>query len=891
MRRPRASSRRCRDAAIALSRRQRWSRHAIRLRKRLPGTLSRRRLPSATPSSGAKLNGSALHAALADARSGRGRLALISGEPGIGKSRLCAELATDAESNGIAVLIGHCSEQEAVPYLPFVEILESFVDRIGDPDDLRRAVGEEGPELGRVLPRLKRVLPDLRPPMELESRQARWHLFNCFSNFFARIGRQQPTLMILEDLHWADDSTLELLAHFSRRLSDLPLMLVGTYRHEVGARSNLSLTLEDLVRGRIATQIKLKGFPPEEVALMLRGLSGKPPPPNVVAKIHCETEGNPFFVEELFRYLVQEDRLFDLAGQFRTHLEIGELDVPDNVRLVVGRRLSRLSDAARQTLATAAVIGRFFVFPLLEAATHAAPESLLDSLDEAESIRLIRSSAERDDARSEFSHELVRQVVLSQLSGARAARLHLEVAEAIEKKYAGTLEDHYGELAHHYTRTGNARKAATYLHLASKQAADRGSYTEAVEHFEAGLEQLKKLVDDDLRAEMELDLRIGVQPALAATNGQGSSETLQSAERALALSRRPGVNWRKIFSALTGLFTVQLFRDVPKLCELAAELVALAEANQGAEYRAFALFCLAWARVESADFEGAAEALDKERALLESTPNPATDRAHLVRISENLGLSSFNQLCLGYPDRASELLHTATSLAKASGSKATLRVRYSGAVFLHQLRGDLVQLKASAEANLALTTELGDLTHIGQSEILLGWTQAMTGDLAGGIERMRRHVGEYRAAGAEWAAEYFLALMAIVLARSGQHDEALRIIGDSLSIIEKTGERFFEAEVHRIKGELLFAQDPSNAAPAESSFRTAIEISRRQRGKSFELRATLSLAGLLRDTGRREEARAMLAEIYNWFTEGFDTADLKDAKALLDELGSNGGEH
>jgi predicted ATPase/DNA-binding winged helix-turn-helix (wHTH) protein len=365
--------------------------------------------------------------ALADATSGRGRICLISGEAGIGKSRLCAEIALEAEKNGVAVLVGHCSEQEAVPYLPFVEILENWVDRRESPDDLRRAMGEDGPELARLLPKLRRSIPDLAAPLELTGEQARRQLFNSFSNFIARRSRERPTLMVLEDLHWADDSSLALITHLSQRHSDLPLLIIGTYREsEIDLSPSLSRTLEGLIRGRLATQSRLEGLPSRGVAQMLQGLSGQAPPAGVVSEILGETGGNPFFVEELFQHLTEENRLYDDAGLFHPELKIGELEVPSNVRLVVGRRLGRLGEATRKILAVAAVIGRSFTFELLEAATGEKADELLDRLDEAHKIGLVRSTTQYPEARFEFSHELIRQTILTHLSVARLRRLHLE---------------------------------------------------------------------------------------------------------------------------------------------------------------------------------------------------------------------------------------------------------------------------------------------------------------------------------------------------------------------------------------------------------------------------------------------------------------------------------
>ncbi|HEY2485968.1 MAG TPA: AAA family ATPase, partial [Candidatus Binataceae bacterium] len=283
-----------------------------------------------------------LRGGLVDAIAGRGRLFLISGEPGIGKTRLTAELASLAQTSGMAVWTGRCLDREEdVPYLPFVEILESCVEQATDQKALRSLLGNEGPELARLMPKLRRTFPDLVPPLDLTPREARRHLFNCFCDFAARVATEQSTVFIIEDLHWADDSTLSLLAHLEKRLSKLPLLIVGTFRDaELEVTPGLTKTLEDLLRGRLASRVPLKGLALDEVAAMLTILSGKTPPTRVVREIYDETEGNPFFVEELFLHLKEENRLYDSTGAFRPKLKIGELDAPRSVRLVIGQRLA-----------------------------------------------------------------------------------------------------------------------------------------------------------------------------------------------------------------------------------------------------------------------------------------------------------------------------------------------------------------------------------------------------------------------------------------------------------------------------------------------------------------------------------------------------------------------
>jgi adenylate cyclase len=850
----------------------------------------------------------AMLSGLDDAASRRGRLFLLSGEPGVGKTRLADEVTAAADAQRMTILVGNCSEHEAVAYLPFVEILENFVDRASNADILRKTLGEQGRELARLLPKLKNILPELPPPLDLPPAQARRHLFNCFFDFAARIASQRPTLMILEDLHWADDSTLSLLDHLTQRLSDLPLMVIGTYRDaEFNVTRQLAMTLEDLLRGRLATRVSLKGLPRDEVAAMLNSLSGKSPPAAVVGKIFAETDGNPFFVEELFRHLEEENRLYDSSGQFNAELNIAEEGAPPSVRLVVARRVTRLSELTQKMLATAAVIGRFFSFDILQAAIEADADSILEQVEEAEKAGLVFSVAESPKVRFAFSHELIRQAVMAGLSAARRQRLHLEVAEAIERiwsaarqsKYSGSIGDHAAELAHHYARGGNPAKAVEYCSRAIVRFSDLGSNAEVLSQFETGLELLQQLPDDDRRAELELDLRNAAGGTLGDSKGFASPEAAQSSARAMLLSRRPGISWQRTWNALYADLFVHLTRpDLRKACELAAELVALAEKHESAEHLADATTYWAFARMYSGDFELAAQDFDHAWVLLESIAKPAAapkqHRAGQMPQAltllwrqgprqNNRALSGWNLWFLGYPDNALQRMNTATAIAH-SGPKTMLADIHGYATYISELRREPERMKARAEARLALSTESGYAAGRALSEIYLGWADALAGDLDCGIVRMRQHLSELRAAGFEVAAAYHLALTATALGKAGQFDEAFRTIEESFPIIDRTGQRHCEAEVHRLKGELLLAQRASKAADAEKCFRTAIEIARKQRAKSWELRATTSLARLLTRQRKRDKVRTMLAEIYGWFTEGFDTADLMDAKALLEEL-------
>ncbi len=841
---------------------------------------------------------------LDDGAARRGRLFLICGEPGVGKTRLADEVAMVAEAKRMAVMIGHCSEQEeAVAYLPFVEILESFVERAQSQDRLRAALGPEAAELARLFPKLRNILPELPPSRALPPAQARRHLLNCFFDFAARAASTRPALMILDDLHWADDSTLALLDHIARRLSDQPLMVICTYRDaETNITPVLARTLEDLVRGRLATEVRLKRLPHGEVAAMLNSLGGKPPPEGVVAEIFAETEGNPFFVEEIFHHLEDEGRLFDSAGQFRLKLQISELDAPRSVRLVVARRLARLSRLAREILAAASVIGRFVSFEVLQILHDDDADSILGCLEEAEKAGLLASVAIGSQARFAFSHELIRQAVLGGLSAMRRQRLHLKVAEAIEQMastisehtYATSRDELAAQLAHHYARGGNPRKAVEYYVTAVRRLAAIGSNVEAIAMFNAGLELLGDLPDENRRTQLELDLRSAASGPLGDSKGLASAEIEQSIDRALALCKRPGINWERTWWALYNAFWVHHLRPhTRKARDIAAELVARAEENGTAAHVAEAETSLAWVRMYSGEFELADKGFERAWVHLESiqkrasTLPPRDESDREVRTISQLGtaqnnrmVSGWNLWFMGYPDRAVERMNVATAIANA-GVKTMLADIHGFASYIHELRGEPELMKERAEARLRLSIECGYPVGKALSEIYLGWADAVAGDLERGIERIGKYKTELEASGCEYMYDRCLSFIAIALGRMGRFDEALKAIDESFSFTERTGQHYYEAELHRLEGELLLARNRSDAARAERYFRSAIDIAREQQARSWELRAATSLARLAKGTKREREARTSLIAAYEWFTEGFDTRDLTDAKALI----------
>jgi len=441
---------------------------------------------------------------------GCGTLVMIGGEPGVGKTRITEELAEEAAGHRMMAMVGHCAETEAAPpYAPVVELFETTFRAIS-PETLREALGDAAPEIARIMPELRRLFPDMPAPIELPPEQERRYLFNSITDFLSRASRMQPLLLVLEDLHWADEPSLLLLRHLAERLEEMPILLVGTYRDvELDVDRPLAKTLEELVRRRLAHRIQLSRLPKEGVESMLRVLAGREPPPSLVDAVFSETEGNCFFVEEVFQHLLEEGKLFDQTGEWRTEVRIGEVDVPEGVRLVLGRRLGRLSEGARRALAGAAVIGRNFTFELVDALGEVSTDSLLDGIEEAHRARLLSSNEDAFQARFTFSHELIRQTLLTGLSLPRRQRLHLRVAEAIERVFARDVEAHAADLAHHLYQAGAAadpEKAVRYLVLSGDRAMEGAAFEDALRSYDRAI---GIQVADDRRARAELLFKLG----------------------------------------------------------------------------------------------------------------------------------------------------------------------------------------------------------------------------------------------------------------------------------------------------------------------------------------------------------------------------------------------
>lgn len=431
---------------------------------------------------------------VARTREGRGAMVLVSGEAGVGKSRFVSEGASLAREYQMSVLEGHCIEMDTPPpYQPLVEQLDQVARGLSS-EDFREVLGENAAEVARLMPEILRLYDDVGESPTLPPDQERRYLLHAFCRFVERNARRQPLVLCFEDLHWADESSLQLITELAQIASELPLLLVGTYRPgDVGTGHPLLRVREDLARRRLATEVRLDALSASDVAHLLEGRAGQPPPTELVTLVYDETEGNPFFVEEIFLHLKERGVLFDDAGGWREGVAIADTEVPATVRLVIERRLERVGADAHRALTAAAVIGRQASLDLLLLVASLDEDPLLDALEEAEHASLVTCHTQGRSIVYNFVHEQIRQTLLANQSGPRRQRLHARVADALEEVWGADAGEHAADIAHHLLLAGAVialERTLDYLEIAARNALSAVAPEEAIRHVDAALDLL-----------------------------------------------------------------------------------------------------------------------------------------------------------------------------------------------------------------------------------------------------------------------------------------------------------------------------------------------------------------------------------------------------------------
>jgi class 3 adenylate cyclase/tetratricopeptide (TPR) repeat protein len=804
------------------------------------------------------------------ARGGEGQVVLVIGEAGIGKSRLAAEfhnLIRDTPH----IWLESAGEQffQNTPFHSIRQMLSRWLEVQGAtiPDDrverLERALASAGLQPEEASPLIADLLElplgNRYPALTLTAEERRRRLLATLTRWVFGAASLQPVVMVVEDLHWLDPSTLELVQLVAEQSVMVPLMLICTARPEFHSQSPMRSHHTQITLNRLSVHNAR-----EMVALVSarNALTSE----SVEAVIE-RTGGVPLFVEELTRAVLEAG---DAPGARR--------EIPATLHDSLMARLDRLGPA-KEVIQIGAVIGSDFSYGLLHAVHPIPDDDLQGALRGATNAELVYVRGIPPDAVYQFKHALIRDAAYEALLRSRRRELHSRIAEVLVQQFPDRVASAPELLAHHYTEAGLVEQAIPCWQRAGQRAVEHSANTEAISHFSKGLELLKSTPDSTERIERELGLQMALGVTLMAIKSQGALEAGKAYTRALELCRQLGETPR-LFPVLGALSVFYLAQgELRTAGDLVEQLLRLARNLQTPRLLQVAhfgmgvvLFSFGELLDSRAHLERAISLYDPQKRRFPAFQDPGVGA---------LCTAALLLWALGYPEQALKRTRESLRLAQELSHPYSLADTFYYAAEVYHLCRDVEATREHAETAIALSREHGFAVTEARAAVLRGWALAKQGQQKEGIAQIRQGLAGARAAGAGLWEPLLVALLAETCGEAGQPEEGLT------ALAEVNWERPDVAGgYYGLKGELLLMHNKTSFAEPEICFRRAIEIARKQSAKSRELRATISLARLLSDTGRRGEARAMLAEIYNWFTEGFDTADLKDAKALLDELSS-----
>ncbi|HEV2100486.1 MAG TPA: AAA family ATPase [Stellaceae bacterium] len=813
------------------------------------------------------------------AKSGAGRVVLVSGEPGIGKSHLTAALSQHVESEPHTRLRYFCApHHQASALYPFIGQLERAAGFARDDttatrlDKLEALLGDgaEPGDISLIAEMLSLSGGERFPPLDLSPQRKKERTFSALLRQLQALARRQPVLMIFEDLHWLDPTSREVLDLTVEKTTGLPVLLIATYRPEfqppwIGQSQVTVMALNRLGRNEGATLV-------HRLAGNLGAL-----PPDVVDEIVERTDGVPLFVEELTKAVVEAgaDR-----GDTVSAVPAVSLAVPATLHASLLGRLDRLGPAAKTVAQVGAAIGRDFSHELLAAVVQLGEPELQEALRRLVEAGLVFQRGMPPTAEYLFKHALVQDTAYSTLLRGPRQALHRRIAEALEQRFPDLVQTRPEIPAHYYGEAAMADKAIAYWHLAGKLSVTKSAMREAVAQLRQGLALVEALTGGHERAERELDLQVVLGPALYATEIATHPDIGRTYARARELCRQLGDPSRE-FTALRGLMLHYLNRfEMEKAQHFAEEALRVAERLDDAARFVGGHMALGATLFWQGKLELALTQFQRGFQMFD--PNmqfPDWPGGH-----PGVSCQSFRMLIswmLGYPDRSLEQLITTIGSAERLGHAFTLAQTLCYAALLHVFRHEPLAVADYAGRALRICEEHRIAGFQGYALCAHGWALGVSGETEKGLAQIGQGVDS---SGLGTVMQHsLLALQADAQVALGKPDAALESVAVGLKGVDEMGGGPLEAELYRLKGEALLA-GAGTVSEAESAMQQGIDVARRQNAKSWELRGATSLARLLRDQGRRDEARDLVAPVYGWFTQGFDTADLKDARVLLDDL-------
>ncbi len=814
------------------------------------------------------------------ARAGRGQIVAAMAEAGTGKSRLFYEFKVKHQSGWMVLETFSVSHGKASAFLPVLDMLHGYF-KISSDDDSRARREKIGGKVLILDRALEETLPYLfallgivegdDPLAQMDAQVRKRRTLDAIKRILLRESLNQPLMVIFEDLHWIDEETRAFLNLIADSIGTAKFLLLVNYRPEYSHHWSSKTYY---------TQLRLDPLGREGADEVLTALVGDGAEVRPLKRLIIErTEGNPFFMEETVQVLLDEGALVR-NGTVKLTKALGELKIPPTVQGILAARIDRLPADRKELLQTLAVFGREFAFDLLRNVVIKSEEELNLLLHDLQLAEFIYELPAAGDLEYTFKHALTQEVAYNSILSERRKMLHERAARAIESVYLSSLDDHLADLVRHYRRSENGAKAVEYLCRAGEQAAQRAAYSEAEAYFGAGLERIRALPESRERSRAELRIQMGKGQLIQATTGLVAPEAIVSFNRARELCTLVGDD-AQLFLMLDGLRWSSLFRlELEEARHLAEEQIALARRSSDPANSALASGALGEVLLWLGDYAAARRCLEPVASL--GLPGALRGPA-LQNLVVGRSILASVLLMLGFGDQAIKRRDETLAWVRGLGVPDPTATAFNMASRLdHWCRSPQLALEHSTIC-IETSIDHGLRREVWMATIMKGWARSCRGQVEEGIAEMRGGIKTAESTGVV-IPTWCLFPLAEEYLRAGRSSEAGELVDEMLELVQSTGNREDEADVYRLKGELSMIQAAPDKVAAEKCFRAAIEVARRQSAKLYELRATISLARLLRDTACRDEARAMLAEMYGWFTEGFDTADLKDAKALLDEL-------
>jgi class 3 adenylate cyclase/predicted ATPase len=816
------------------------------------------------------------------AKSGTGRVVLVPAEPGIGKSRLAEAFRESIEREPFTRLRYFCSpNRQDSALFPFIGQLERAAGfelddtPAGRLDKLEALVAANMPAEGAVqsLAELLGVpLDDRYPALDLTPQRKKEKTFEALLIQVSCLAKRQPMLMIFEDLHWADPSTRELLDLIVDQIERTRVLLIATFRPEFQApwADRPHITTMPLRRlGRDESDRLVRGLLIRDAGHLSRG---------VMDEIVKRTDGVPLFLEELTKAVLENAAVGTIPTTSST--------VPATLHASLMARLDRLGPMAKEIAQVGAAIGRDFSYELVAATAQWSASALDEALARLVDAGLLFRRGEPPAATFLFKHALVRDTAYSMLLRVPRQKLHARIAQALEERFSTLMETQPEILAHHFSEAGLLEKAVAYWCRAGQRAEAKGALVEALSQLKRGLRLIADLPDTLERKRQELELQVALAGAMRSVKGFWHPEVAETFDRARRLVLESGEAGTALhFSVLFGLFGTRFHGGEPRAgIEHGREFLSIAQSGTDAGVLVSGHQILGLALLTVGDYPEACSILERGAKLYEAEKH----RMVPFQIASDPGVTMLGSWAWGlwhqgYPDRASEVAKEVLRYAR----RPDAHPYHSLGLALHILGMIVITARQLSQAEelgneaIALGNAHGFATMSGCGLILRGWSRAQRGATGGAAGRIREGLA---LAGLGSYKPIFLGMLAETLALSGEIEEGLAVLAEALALSEASGARGNDAELYRLRGDLLRRFPSPDSTKIEASYRTALRIAREQGTRGFELRAAVGLARLLTEQRCRDDSRSMLAPVYGWFTEGVDTPDLKEAKALLDEL-------